>query len=83
MRPALDADHYEMHFVEVARGRGYSYFALTDHSQGLGAARGLTPERLLEQKREIDALNKKLRKFRILHGTEVDISSANVVIIYP
>lgn len=61
--------------AEVAMEHGYSYFALTDHSQGLGVARGLTVERLAEQKREIDTLNKKLKNIRILHGTEVDIRS--------
>ena len=32
-------------------------------------------ERLLEEKKEIDALNKKLRGFRLIAGTEVDIRS--------
>ena len=70
-----DGSHTFEQLVEAARDRGYSYFALTDHSQGLGVARGLTVERLMEQKREIAALNKKLKNFQILHGTEVDIRS--------
>ncbi len=61
--------------VEAARELGYSYIAITDHSRGLAVAHGLTVERLMEQKREIQALNKKLRGFRILHGTEMDIRS--------
>jgi DNA polymerase (family X) len=59
--------------VETARKHGYSYFALTDHSQGLGVAHGLTVERLMAQKKELAALNNRLRDFRILHGIEVDI----------
>ncbi|HTZ18850.1 MAG TPA: DNA polymerase/3'-5' exonuclease PolX, partial [Dissulfurispiraceae bacterium] len=70
-----DGGHTFEQLVEAAKTHGYSYFALTDHSQGLGVARGLTVERLMEQKKEIDALNKKLKNFRILHGTEVDIRS--------
>ncbi|MCL4491307.1 MAG: DNA polymerase/3'-5' exonuclease PolX [Nitrospirae bacterium] len=61
--------------VEAAREQGYSYIAITDHSQGLAVARGLTVERLMEQKRELQAINKKLRGFRLLYGTEVDIRS--------
>ena len=68
-----DGSHTFEQLAEVAKEHGYSYFALTDHSQGLGVARGLTVERLAEQKREIDTLNKKLKNIRILHGTEVDI----------
>jgi len=70
-----DGSHTFEQLTEAARKRGYSYFALTDHSQGLGVARGLSAERLAEQIKEIDALNKKLRNFRILRGTEVDIRS--------
>jgi DNA polymerase (family 10) len=70
-----DGSHTFEQLAEVAKEHGYSYFALTDHSQGLGVARGLTVERLVEQKREIATLNKKLKNIRILHGTEVDIRS--------
>jgi len=70
-----DGSHTFEQLVEASKEHGYSYFALTDHSQGLGVARGLTVERLAEQKREIDTLNKKLKNIRILHGTEVDIRS--------
>jgi DNA polymerase (family 10) len=70
-----DGSHTFEQLVEAARLQGYSYFALTDHSQGLAVAHGLTPERLAEQSREIKALNKRLKAFRILHGIEVDIRS--------
>ena len=70
-----DGSHSFEQLVEAAKESGYSYFALTDHSKGLAIARGLTDERLMEQKKEITALNKKLKGFRILHGTEVDIKN--------
>lgn len=68
-----DGAHTFKELVDAARQRGLSYIAVTDHSQGLGVARGLTVERLMEQKREIAALNGKLKGFRLLHGTEMDI----------
>jgi DNA polymerase (family 10) len=53
--------------------KGYAYMALTDHSKGLGIARGLSDERLLGQIQLVEALNKRLKGFRILTGTEVNI----------
>ncbi|MBI3928283.1 MAG: DNA polymerase/3'-5' exonuclease PolX [Armatimonadetes bacterium] len=53
--------------------RGYEYLAVTDHSRSLAIANGLTPERLLEQCREIDALNSGLEGLVLLKGTECDI----------
>lgn len=55
--------------------KGYAYTALTDHSKGLGVARGLSEERLLEQIAAINAYNRKLKGFRILTGTEVNIKN--------
>ena len=51
-----------------------SYILITDHSQGLGVAKGLTPDRLIQQWREIDELNEMLAgKIVILKGTEVEV----------
>jgi len=52
---------------------GYDYMAITDHSQSLKIANGLTPARLRAQRKEIDAVNRKLKGFRVLAGVEVDI----------
>jgi DNA polymerase (family 10) len=54
---------------------GYSYIAICDHSQSVKYARGLSPDRLRRQMKEIDALNRSLKpkRFRLLKGTEVDI----------
>src|SRR5690606_7657957 len=55
------------------RQRGLEYLALTEHSQYIGIVHGLDAARLSRQIDEIDALNEKLRDFRILKGSEVDI----------
>ncbi|WP_279384329.1 PHP domain-containing protein [Geotalea toluenoxydans] len=57
----------------AARKRGLAYIALTDHSRSLGVTRGLTIERLMEQREEITAFNRNSGDFRVLHGTEMDI----------
>jgi DNA polymerase (family 10) len=49
--------------VLAARARGYAYLAVTDHPRGT----------LAEQNLEIDALNERLKPFRILKGIEVNI----------
>lgn len=59
--------------VARAREKGYEYIALTDHSQSLKIARGLSLERLKEQHREIRSLNERLEDFHIFTGIEVDI----------
>lgn len=59
----------------ACRKRGYSYVAITDHSQSLKIAGGLSPADLKKKKQEIDKLNRNLRGFRILFGTEVEIDS--------
>jgi DNA polymerase (family 10) len=68
-----DGSHDLHELIEAAQAKGYEYIAITDHSKGLGIAGGLSAERLIEEKREIDAVNKKLRGLRLLSGIEVDI----------
>lgn len=58
---------------EAARARGYAYLALTDHSQSLGIAHGLTVERLREQRRIVDAITQRRAGPRLLHGIELEI----------
>ncbi len=58
----------------AARARGLSYIAITDHSQRVSMANGLTPERALAQWKEIDRINQDQPKgFLILKGIECDI----------
>jgi DNA polymerase (family 10) len=59
--------------AKAARAHGYQYLALTDHSQNLAMTRGLTPERLREQRALVDRLNHKMAPFVVLLGTEMDI----------
>ncbi len=54
--------------------RGYSYYAVTDHSSAMGITGGLGESDIKKQWEKIDALNKKLKgKIKILKGSEVDI----------
>lgn len=59
----------------AARELGYTYIAITDHSQSLKVAGGLSPAELKKKKKEIDALNARLEGLRVLYGTEADIAS--------
>ncbi len=63
--------------VEAAIAQGYEYIAVTDHSESLRIASGLTVEDLEEQAREIADVQKKYTDFKILSGIEVDILSDN------
>lgn len=59
--------------IEACRLKGYSYMAITDHSQYLKVANGLNAERLREQKKIIHELNEKYDDITILSGIEMDI----------
>jgi DNA polymerase (family 10) len=59
--------------AKAAQAAGLEYMAVTDHTKSLGFINGLDEERLAKQGAEIDKLNKKLRGFTILKGTECDI----------
>jgi DNA polymerase (family 10) len=59
--------------ADLARRLKYEYIAVCDHSQSAHYARGLTPDQLRRQIKEIKSLNRRLKGFRLLTGTEVDI----------
>jgi DNA polymerase (family X) len=59
--------------AEAASERGYQYIGITDHSQSLKIAGGVSVDDLWQQIRYIDKLNGKLHGFRILKSIEVDI----------
>jgi DNA polymerase (family 10) len=61
--------------VQAARERGYRYLVISDHTQSLGVANGLTRERLIAQRAEIDALNAELDDFTVLQGCELEIKA--------
>jgi len=56
-----------------AKELGYKYIAITDHSRSQRQARGLEGKELLDEFKEIDALNRKMKGFVILKGVELDI----------
>ncbi len=61
---------------EMARAcidKGYEYLVLSDHSKTSVYANGLSEERIIAQQAEIDALNTKLKPFRIFKSIECDI----------
>jgi DNA polymerase (family X) len=53
--------------------RGFEYLVISDHSKTAVYARGLNEERLREQHRQIDELNKSLAPFKIFKSIESDI----------
>lgn len=59
--------------VIACRERGYEYMAITDHSQYLKVANGLSKDRLRKQQEEIQRLNEKYPDILILSGVEMDI----------
>ncbi len=59
--------------VEAAKALGHEYIAITDHSQSSRVANGLSPERLLEQMKQIRDLNAEIDGIEVLAGAEVDI----------
>src|SRR5919109_1011670 len=58
-----DGKHTLEQMALAARERGYEYLAITDHPRGT----------LAEQDLEIDALNERLKPFKLLKGIEVNI----------
>lgn len=59
--------------AEAARAHGYKYLGIADHSQSLGVANGLSPERVKQQRKQIAALNEGMKGFHVFSGTECDI----------
>ena len=59
--------------ADNAKKFGYEYIGITDHSQSLKVARGLTESRVEKKIKEIDKINKKFSDFRVFCGTECDI----------
>ena len=70
---ASDGHNTIEEMAAAARELGFTYLAITDHSQRLKVARGLDSRRLAQQLDEIERINAGLRGFAILKGAEVDI----------
>ena len=59
--------------VAACEARGYSYLAITDHSKALAMAGGLDATGLKAQWKEIEKVQERHPKLRILKSMEVDI----------
>lgn len=59
--------------IEACVAKSYQYMVITDHSEYLKVANGLTPKRLTEQNSQIRELNDKYKTIEVLSGTEMDI----------
>jgi DNA polymerase (family 10) len=70
-----DGAHSIEQMAAAARDYGYEYLGITDHSQSLKIARGVSVEDVWKQIRFIDKLNSRLNGIRVLKSAEVDILS--------
>lgn len=70
-----DGAHSIDEMINACRDRGYEYMVITDHSQYLKVANGLTPERLIEQNAKLREANKRYDGIEVMSGTEMDILS--------
>ena len=68
-----DGAHSIQEMGEALIASGYTHGVITDHSQFLRVANGLTPERLEKQRLEIYEFNETHSNFRLFAGTEMDI----------
>jgi DNA polymerase (family 10) len=70
---ASDGKYTMEEMVNAAKEKGYDYFAITDHSQRVTMAKGLDENRMEEQIKKMEELNKEIKGIRILKAVEVDI----------
>jgi DNA polymerase (family X) len=68
-----DGSSSVVEMLEAGAAAGYSYVAITDHSQALGVAGGMTEDELREEHAGIRELQDQFPKMRLLCGVEVDI----------
>ena len=68
-----DGAHSTEQMVARAVELGYAYYAITDHSKSDVVANGLNEKRLAQHMAEIDKLQKKFPKIKLLKGSEVAI----------
>jgi len=59
--------------VLTAQGIGYQYIGIADHTKFLRIEHGLNEKEILQRDKEIDKLNQKYKKFKILKGCEANI----------
>ncbi|MCG7340487.1 DNA polymerase/3'-5' exonuclease PolX [Staphylococcus auricularis] len=59
--------------IQANINKGYEFMIITDHSQSLKVANGLSKDRLLRQNEEIKKLNEQYDEIDIYSGIEMDI----------
>jgi DNA polymerase (family 10) len=59
--------------ASAAMAKGMQYLVISDHSKSAFYANGLSAERIIEQHKEIAAINQKLSPFKIFKSIESDI----------
>jgi DNA polymerase (family 10) len=64
-----------LEMAQAAKGLGYEYIAICDHSPTVGIAGGLSPVRLEEKIKAIASANDEIEGIAVLSGTEVDIKA--------
>jgi DNA polymerase (family 10) len=70
---ASDGSNSIEQMAAAAQSVGYAYIGISDHSQSLKIAGGVSEETLWTQIRKIDQLNERVDGIRILKSAEVDI----------
>lgn len=60
-------------FVGACKRKGFEYVVISDHSKNAHYAGGLKEDKVLQQMKAIEALNKDLAPFRIFKSIECDI----------
>ncbi len=61
--------------VKKAMEMGHQYMAITDHSQSLVIAKGLSEDKLMKQLNEVRRMDDEYSEIKLLMGTECDIKS--------
>ncbi|HXV26407.1 MAG TPA: DNA polymerase/3'-5' exonuclease PolX [Candidatus Paceibacterota bacterium] len=68
-----DGQHSVEQMAKAAQDAGLEYIAITDHTKNLAMTGGLDAKKLRKQMAEIDRVQKKFPKLKILKGSECDI----------
>lgn len=68
-----DGSHTIEEMARACMAKGFEYLVISDHSKTAFYANGLQEDRIREQHRHVDELNKKLKPFKIFKSIESDI----------
>ena len=71
--PWSDGKASVLEMAEAARGLGYEYIAICDHTRSVRVVPGLDADDVRRQSEEIAEANERLAPFRVLRGIECDI----------